>query len=326
MKRDDEATMNELLARVVRKTVEADGVCSFELAAAAGAELPAFTAGAHIDVHLAPGLVRQYSLCNDPAERHRWRIAVLREPASRGGSIGMHERIATGDTLHVSAPRNLFKLHPAGPGLLLAGGIGITPLLAMAQALHREGREFALHYCARSATRMAFRSEIQAAAFASHVSFHADDGEAAQRLDIEAVLRRVTSDTHLYVCGPGGFMAHVLSHAQRLGWPDDRLHREYFAAGALDTATDGVFELQLARSGKRCTVPADKTVLEVLLAQGVDVPSSCEAGVCGTCLTRVLAGTPEHRDSFLTDDERRANDQFTPCCSRSHTPMLVLDL
>ena len=318
--------MDGLLVQVVKKRAEAEGICSFELAAPAGQALPRFRAGAHIDVHVGPGLVRQYSLCNDPAESHRWRIAVLREPASRGGSVGMHERLAVGTTVRVSAPRNLFSLAPAGPSLLMAGGIGVTPILSMAKALCREGRAFEMHYCARSARRMAFRSEIEAAPFARQVRFHLDDGPAAQKLDMEAALQSAAPGTQLYVCGPGGFMEHVLGTARRLGWPEERLHREYFAAGPVDTSADGAFELHLARQDRRCRVPADRTVLEVLLAEGIDVPSSCEAGVCGTCLTRVLEGTPDHRDTFLTDEERRANDQFTPCCSRSRTPVLVLDL
>jgi vanillate O-demethylase ferredoxin subunit len=319
--------MTELLVQVVNKTTEAEGICSFELAARPGHVLPRFAAGAHIDVQAAPGVVRQYSLCNDPAEDHRWRIAVLREPASRGGSSGMHERVQVGDSVRVSAPRNLFGLVPdAGRSLLMAGGIGVTPLLAMARALHRGGQPFEMHYCARSASRMAFRRELESAPFASQVQFHADDGDAAQKFDAEAVLRDAAPDTHLYVCGPNGFMAHVLDMGRRLGWPEQRLHREYFAAGPVDTSADGAFDIRLARSGRQFHVVADKTVLEVLLAEGVDVPSSCESGVCGTCLTRVLAGTPDHRDSFQTDEERLANDHFTPCCSRSLTPLLVLDL
>jgi vanillate O-demethylase ferredoxin subunit len=318
--------MNELSVQVVKKTMEAEGICSFELAALPGQALPDFAPGAHIDVHLAQGLVRQYSLCGDPAERQLWRIAVLREPASRGGSAAMHDQVAVGDRLRVSAPRNLFALCPAGPSLLLAGGIGVTPLLSMARALHRQGRPFAMHYGARSAARMAFRAEISAAPYTNQVRCHVDDGDAAQRLDVDAVLRNAAADTHLYVCGPGGFMAHVLDTARRLAWPEERLHREYFAAAEVDSTADRVFEVQLVRSGKRCSVAAGQTVLDALLAMGIDVPSSCEAGVCGTCLTRVLEGTPDHRDSFLTDAERRANDQFTPCCSRSLTPVLVLDL
>lgn len=318
--------MSQLSLQVMTKNPEAEGICSFELASPLGQELPDFSAGAHIDVHVGAGLIRQYSLCGDPAERHRWRIAVLREPSSRGGSSGLHERLNVGDTLRVSAPRNLFELFPTGPSLLLAGGIGITPLLSMARALHRGGRPFEMHYCARSASRMAFRREIEAAAFASQVRFHADDGAASQKLDLDTLLGHATADTHLYVCGPGGFMDHVLAGARRHGWPEHRLHREYFAAAPVDTSVDTAFEVHLARQRTRCSVPAGKTVLEVLLAAGVDVPSSCEAGVCGTCATRVLEGIPEHRDSFLTDEERRANDQFTPCCSRSRTPVLVLDL
>ena len=318
--------MNELNVKVLAKTEEAEGICSFELAALPGETLPPFEAGAHIDVHVAPGLVRQYSLCNDPTETQRWRIAVLHEPASRGGSAGMHSLVNAGDTLRISTPRNLFGLAPRGPSLLMAGGIGITPLLAMAQVLHREGRSFHLHCCARTASRLAFRRWIMDAPFARHASFHLDDGDAAQKLDAEAVLRDAAPNTHLYVCGPGGFMDHVLGTARRLGWPEERLHREYFAAGPVDASADQAFDIALARQGKRFSIPAGKSVLEVLLAAGVDIPSSCEAGVCGTCLTRVLDGTPDHRDSFLTDEERRANDQFTPCCSRSRSPVLVLDL
>jgi len=318
--------MSELTLRIVAKTEEAEGICSFELAAAVGGELPRFTAGAHIDLHLGAGLVRQYSLCGDPAEAQRWRIAVLREPASRGGSRTMHEGLQPGDTVQASAPRNLFSLADEGHSLLLAGGIGITPLWAMAQVLHRAGRPFDLHYGARTAARMAFRPQIAEAPFARRVHTHVDDGPAAQRLDVEAVLKQAPAGSHLYVCGPGGFMDHVLGTARRLQWPEARLHREYFAAAPLDAAAGSAFELHLARSGQRCSVPADKTALEVLLAAGIAVPSSCEAGVCGTCLTRVLSGTPEHRDSYLTDDEHRANDQFTPCCSRARSAVLVLDL
>jgi vanillate O-demethylase ferredoxin subunit len=317
--------MNELSVNVLRRTEEAEGIFSFELAAQPGQELPGFTAGAHIDVHVAPGVVRQYSLCNDPVA-HCWRIAVLREPSSRGGSSGMHEGVKPGDTLRVSAPRNLFGLVPARRSLLLAGGIGVTPILAMAQALHRDDQDFEMHYCARSGSRMAFRGEIESAPFAAKVQFHVDDGEEAQKFNAESVLAGPAQDVHLYVCGPSGFMDHVLATARRLGWPEAQLHREYFAAAAVDASGDQEFEVRLARSGLTCQIPPGKTVLEVLLDRGIEVPSSCESGVCGTCLTRVLDGTPDHRDSFLTDDERAANDQFTPCCSRARTPVLVLDL
>lgn len=316
---------NELMVRVARRLEEAEGICSFELVPQDDDALPAFSAGAHIDVHVAPGLIRQYSLSNDPSERNRYRIAVLREPASRGGSAGMHERVQPGDVLRVSSPRNHFPLAEAPRSLLLAGGIGVTPILAMARALHAQGRPFEMHYCGRSARRMAFIDEIESAGFASSVTLHADD-VPEQKFDTQRVLADLSEGTHLYVCGPTGFMDHVLETAMLQGWPKAQLHREYFAGVATASATDSSFDVRVASTGLSCQVPAGKTVIEVLAAHGVEVPTSCEAGVCGTCLTRVLEGTPDHRDSFLTDAERAANDQFTPCCSRARSPLLVLDL
>lgn len=316
---------NELMVRVARRVEEADGICSFELVPVDADVLPAFSAGAHIDVHVAPSLIRQYSLSNDPSERNRYRIAVLREAQSRGGSAGMHERVQPGDLLRVSSPRNHFPLAEAPRSLLLAGGIGVTPILAMARALHAHDRPFEMHYCGRSASRMAFLDEIGAAGFASRVALHADD-TPEQKFDAQRVLANPSDGTHLYVCGPSGFMDHVLETARRQGWPEEQLHREYFAGVDTASATDESFEVRVASTGLSCRVPAGKTVIEVLAAHGVEVPTSCEAGVCGTCLTRVLEGTPDHRDTFLTDSERAANDQFTPCCSRALSPLLVLDL
>lgn len=318
--------MNEMKVRVDRRVNEAEGICGFELVPEQGVALPAFTAGAHIDVHVAPGLIRQYSLCNDPAETTRYRIAVLHETASRGGSVGMHERVKVGDVLKVSAPRNHFPLVPAKRSLLLAGGIGVTPILAMAQTLHAAGNAFDMHYCGRSASRMAFLEQLRQSPFAAQVHVHTDDGVPEQRFDAARVLAQPSGDTHLYVCGPAGFMNHVLETAQRLGWPDARLHREYFAGAATALDSDAGFEIRVASTGLTCQVPAGKSVIDVLLTHGVEVPVSCESGVCGTCLTRVLDGRPDHRDTFLTDAERAANDQFTPCCSRALSPLLVLDL
>lgn len=320
------SNMNQLTVTVANKTLEAQGIASFELRRADGQPLPPFTAGAHIDVQLGPGLVRQYSLCNAPGERHRYQIAVLREPQSRGGSAAMHERIAVGDLLQISEPRNHFALVPAQCSLLLAGGIGITPILCMAEALSQAGADFEMHYCSRELERMAFKARIEGAAFAERVQFHFDAGPEAQKLAADRLLAQQPAGTHLYVCGPAGFIAHVLDQARRCGWPEDQLHREFFAAAPTEPQADAAFELRLARSGRTCQVPADKSALEVLLAHGIDVPMSCESGVCGTCLTRVLEGLPEHRDVYLTDAERARNDQFTPCCSRARSPLLVLDL
>ncbi|AHL74357.1 Vanillate O-demethylase oxidoreductase [Stutzerimonas stutzeri] len=312
---------------VSKKCSVAEGICSFELIGVEG-PLPAFEPGAHIDVHVAPGVIRQYSLCNDPAESHRYVIGVLNEPASRGGSRGLHEGIKVGDRLHIGEPRNLFALDPtATRHLLFAGGIGVTPILSMAWRLHAMGAEFEMHYCSRSKTHAAFVDAIEAAPFADRVQFHFDNEPAQQKLDAKAVLSEAAAGTHVYVCGPSGFMDHVLDTARQQGWADGVLHREYFVAPtATDTGTDKPFELELKRSGLVVQVPAELTALQVLEAAGVAVESSCEQGICGACLTPVLEGEPEHRDQFLTDAERARNDQFTPCCSRAQSARLVLDL
>jgi vanillate O-demethylase ferredoxin subunit len=317
--------MSTIQVRVASKTREAEAICSYELVREDGAPLPPFEAGAHIDVHLPGRLVRQYSLCNAPGETHRYLIGVLRDADSRGGSQAMHDHIEPGSILQISAPKNHFPLVEAGRTLLLAGGIGITPILAMAEVLASRGAAFELHYYARSAQGAAFKERIGAAPFAGQVQFHYDD-DPTRRLDLAGLLAAPALDTHLYVCGPQGFIQHVLDRARALGWPAAQLHVEYFSAAAVDTGGDRAFEVRLASSGKVVGVAAGQTVIKALAAQGVDIPYSCEEGVCGTCLTRVLAGVPEHRDLYLSEEEQAANDQFTPCCSRAKTPVLVLDL
>jgi vanillate monooxygenase ferredoxin subunit len=320
-----------LQVRVERKQLEAEDICSYELVSADGAPLPPFAAGAHIDVHLGAGagLVRQYSLCNPPHERHRYVIGVLRDPASRGGSRAMHEEVRAGATLQISAPKNHFALAEAPYSLLLAGGIGVTPILAMAEALSAQDAAFDMHYCTRSPGRTAFRERIAAAPYAPQVHFHYDSGEAAQKLDLPALLAQLDRSARIYLCGPAGFIDHVKASATAAGWPHDRLHLEYFGAPAADAdaaAGDQPFEVQLASSGKVYAIAAGDTVLRVLSDAGVFIPASCEQGVCGTCLTRVLDGVPDHRDLYLDEAEQAANDQFTPCCSRSKTARLLLDL
>ncbi|MCC9004983.1 PDR/VanB family oxidoreductase [Pseudomonas putida] len=313
-------------AVVVSRNDEAQGICSFELAAADGSLLPPFSAGAHIDVHLPDGLVRQYSLCNHPEERHRYLIGVLNDPASRGGSRSLHEQVQAGARLRISAPRNLFPLaEGAQRSLLFAGGIGITPILCMAEHLSHSGHDFELHYCARSSERAAFVERIRNAPFADRLFVHFDE-QPETALDIAQVLGNPQEDVHLYVCGPGGFMQHVLASARGLDWQEANLHREYFAAAPVDASNDGSFSVQVGSTGQVFEVPADQTVVQVLEQHGIEIAMSCEQGICGTCLTRVLQGTPDHRDMFLTEEEQALNDQFTPCCSRSKTPLLVLDI
>ncbi|MBB5373080.1 vanillate O-demethylase ferredoxin subunit [Acidocella aromatica] len=313
-----------LTVQVMRRRVVADNIIALELRSAAGATLPAFSAGAHIDVMLPNGLMRQYSLLNDPVETHRYEIAILRDPNSRGGSLSAHADIREGTALNIGEPRNLFPLAPEGGALLFAGGIGVTPLLAMAHTLHRLGRAFALHYCTRTKSAAAFRDELRAGPFGGAMWFHTDDGPASQKLDAAAVLAAASPGTHIYVCGPAGFIAHIYATARAAGWAEDRLHSESFAA--TPAAPGGEFNLRLTKRGIVVPVRAEQSALDALLAVGVDLPVSCEQGICGTCVTRVLEGEPEHRDSFLTKAERARNNCFTPCVSRARTQELVLDL
>jgi vanillate O-demethylase ferredoxin subunit len=321
------STAPTLQVRVARKAVEAQDIVTLELVATNGQALPAFSAGSHVDVQLPNGITRQYSLCNDPQETHRYQIGVLRDAASRGGSAAVHDLLKEGDVLTISAPRNHFGLaHEAQKHLLLAGGIGVTPILCMAERLANTGADFAMHYATRAPERTAFRQRIAASAFASRVQFHYDNGDAAQKLDLQKLLSQPQAGTHLYVCGPKGFMDAVLGTARAAGWPEAQIHYEFFGAEVAKSDSDASFEIKLASSGRIVMVPKDQTAVQALAAAGVDIMISCEQGVCGTCLTRVLEGVPDHKDSYLTPEEQAANDQFTPCCSRSKTPVLVLDL
>ena len=289
-----------LSVRVAAKKAEAQDICSFELVEVSGRGLPAFSAGSHVDIHLGDGLTRQYSLCNDPAESHRYLIAVLRDPATRGGSLAMHDRVQVGDLLQISAPKNHFALaHDAQRHLLLAGGIGVTPILCMAERLAATGAEFEMHYCTRSRERTAFAGRIAAAPFAPRVQLHFDDGPAGQRFDIAARLATPEPGTHLYVCGPKGFMDAVLASARQQGWPESQLHWEFFAAEVASKATDESFEVQVASSGRVVVVPKNQTVVQALAVAGIEVPTSCEQGGCGTCITRVIEGIPDHKDLYL---------------------------
>jgi vanillate O-demethylase ferredoxin subunit len=318
--------MPQIAVKVLQKKQEAVDIASFELAKPDGSALPGFSAGSHIDVQVPGGLTRQYSLCNDAAENHRYRIAVLRDPNSRGGSAGMHDGVKEGDTLLISEPRNHFPLVHAQRTLLFAGGIGVTPLLAMAQRLANSNTDFTLHYCTRSVERTAFRDEIARSSFKDRVQFHFDDGDAAQKLDLQAALGQPQPGTHIYVCGPTGFIDFVVKTAEGMRWPKDQVHLEYFGAAPQDSSGDGAFQVKIASSGAVYDVPAHQSIVHALQEHGIEILVSCEQGVCGTCITRVLEGECDHRDLYFTDEEKAKNDQFTPCCSRAKTAVLVLDL
>ena len=314
-----------LQARVGAIVLEAEGIASFELRAADG-ELPAFTAGSHIDVHIAPGCVRQYSLCNDPAERHRYVVAVQREQGGRGGSRAMFDDLRIGQALTISRPRNFFPLaQDARRHLLLAGGIGVTPMMAMAAALAAGGADFFLHYCTREARRTAFHDRVAALAARGRAAVHHDGGDPAKGLDVAALLREPQPGTHVYCCGPTGFMEAV--RAASAHWPAGSIHFEYFAAPPGERpapARNEAFRVRLARTGRELDVPADKSIADVLIENDVFLETSCREGYCGTCLTRYLSGDPEHRDTVLDDADRK--EFILVCCSRARSPLLELDL
>lgn len=321
----------ELIDVIVRQpALQGGAVAVFTLEDAQGRALPAFDAGAHVDLHLPGGLVRPYSLCGNPAEHRHYRLGVLKDPASRGGSQAVHQHLLVdGARLAIGAPRNHFPLVEDAPhSVLVGGGIGLTPMLAMAWRLHALGASFELHYCVRSRAQAAFLDELAAAPWARRVTVHADDEGPAAALQPRAVLAAAPAGGHVYVCGPAGFMDWVLAEAAAAGLADAQRHREYFSApaSAAPASGDQPFEVTLRRSGKTVAVGATQTLLAALRGVGVAVTVSCEQGVCGTCACTVLDGEPEHRDAYLTDEERAANDQILVCCSRSRSPRLVLDL
>lgn len=319
-----------LVVRVTEKKSEATDILSFRLEDPFGRELPPFAAGAHVNVRVESDLVRQYSLCNRPTDTQHYRIAVLREPESRGGSVAMHDRVHEGDLLQISAPQNHFELHQGAspPRLLFAGGIGITPILAMAHTLQTAGEPYTLFYGVRSHDRAAFLKEMATTGILSNTQlFTSDDGpdsDFAQRLP--ELVTEPETDQEVYICGPHGFIEAIKEAFEARGWEPDHLRSEYFEAAEVDTSNDGSFVVEVASSGERYIIPAHQTVLEVLDQAGEFIPSSCEQGVCGTCITPVLEGIPDHRDMFMEDEEHAANDQFTPCCSRALSDKLVIDL
>ncbi|HEX2891575.1 PDR/VanB family oxidoreductase [Vineibacter terrae] len=312
---------NRIEVRVTTITWETDAIRRLEMRALGGA-LPPFTAGAHVDVHLPTGLSRSYSLLNAPEERHRYVIGVAREPDSRGGSRYLHESVLPGGRLVISAPRNLFALDEAAAhSVLIAGGIGVTPMLSMAKRLDRLGKSWQLHYCCRTRSMAAFLDEI--AAHGDRVDLRVDD-EHAGFLDIAALIRS-TADAHFYCCGPKPMLAAFNGAVAATGLPPARAHVEYFQP-VDDGPPPGGFQIELARSNRILTVPPGKSILETVQAAGIAATSSCEAGICGECQVTVLGGIPDHRDLVLSDAERAANTAMMICCSGAKSEKLVLDL
>lgn len=318
-----------LTLRVRSVAYEAEGILSFELADPAGGELPLVEAGAHLDVRVPGGLTRRYSLCDAPWERDHWRIAVLDAPNGRGGSRAMHQQVHPGQLLEVAGPHNFFPLaSSARRSLLLAGGIGITPVLSMVEQLRREGRDWQLHYCTQNPERTAFSRRLKDDVQAGRVVMHHDGGDPRQGLDIAELLAHHEPGTHLYYCGPAGFMKAV--QAASAHWPRDSVHFEFFGAepaspaGAQAVAGDEGGQVVLQRSGRTLHVQPEQTILQALRAAEVDCPSSCESGMCGTCAVAYLGGSPVHNDYVLSDEERART--VLVCCAKVGPEPLVLDL
>ncbi|HVZ45944.1 MAG TPA: PDR/VanB family oxidoreductase [Ramlibacter sp.] len=315
----------ELESRRVRVSAireAAIDILAFDLAPLDGRPLPAFPPGAHVDVHTPSGLVRQYSLCGDPAAAAgTWRIAVKKESQGRGGSLSMHEAVRAGTMLGVTGPRNHFPLAAdASEHLLIAGGVGITPMHAMAQALAARGAAWKLHYCARSREHAAFLDELTLLG-GSRVVPHFG---LSPTLDVTGLLRARAVGTHVYCCGPQGLMKAVEAAASH--WNPAHVHFEWFVAAETDGSRNVPFEVELARRRMTLAVPEDKSILRVLCEHGVHVESACEQGICGTCETAVLQGDVEHRDKLLSREERAANRSMMVCVSRAKSPKIVLDL
>jgi vanillate O-demethylase ferredoxin subunit len=304
---------------------ETPAVRALELRTINGAELPAFDAGAHVDVYLPNDIIRQYSIWSDPSDRTRYGIAVLKLPDSRGGSAAVHA-LQLGAQIMIAPPRNTFGLVEDAPAsLLIAGGIGVTPMIAMASRLAKLQRPFTVHYCARRREDAAFVPQLQALTPEGSLILHFSDEPHPGRFHARAVLAAAPPEAHIYVCGPARLIESVLAAGRELGWSEDRLHSELFKAAG-PGADSQAFDMHLIRSGQVVHVSAQQTALDVLAAHGIGIPSSCGQGICGTCVTKVLDGVPDHRDRYLTPAEHDSGTVFTPCCSRARTPILVLDL
>jgi ferredoxin-NADP reductase len=312
----------DLTLRVDARTTGAEGVVVLDLCDPAGADLPAWAPGAHVDLRLPDGLTRQYSLCGDPADRSRWRIAVLREPESRGGSAHVHDALLEGAVVEVRGPRNHFPLVPAPRYVFVAGGIGITPILPMIDAADAAGAEWELHYGGRSRRSMAFLQSLEEAT-GQRVTLHPQDEVGL--IDLESLLGTPRPGTLVYCCGPEPLLVAVEQRCA--AWPEGSLHVERFAPKDVgEPVLTGAFEVELALSGLSLTVPPEKSVLQVVEEAGIDVLSSCTEGTCGTCETTVLSGEVDHRDSLLTPAEQAVNDTMFICVSRAACPRLVLEL
>ncbi|MGQ2992953.1 2Fe-2S iron-sulfur cluster-binding protein [Variovorax sp.] len=312
-----------LSVEVAGKRTVAQDIVEFRLRSPRRGPLPSATAGSHLDVHLPNGQIRQYSVCGQDDEGYT--IAVKREADSRGGSIALHESVQAGMQLEIGLPKNNFRLDPRiEHAVLIAGGIGITPILAMARDLAARGKRPALHYFCRSAEHAAYRAELEALLGANlhlHLGLSPQQTEDRMRQALQA-----GGDAHAFACGPAPLMQCIERVATELHWPAERVHFEYFRRTTPVEATGPAFTVELARSGRRVQVASDTTIVEALRAIDIHLDTSCEQGVCGTCLCTVIEGEPDHRDQYLSAGEKASGMQMLPCVSRSRSATLVLDL
>jgi phthalate 4,5-dioxygenase reductase subunit len=308
--------------RVTRNEPIADGINLFEFRDGNGAALPQFSAGAHIAIQVPNGMLRKYSLCNDPAERDRYCVAVKRETNGRGGSIHLIDNVKVGDTLQVAPPVNDFGLpQRAQHFLFIAGGIGVTPMMAMVRELQAQRKHFRLFYLSRSPETTAFRDELSAPDLRGHVVIHYDQGDPSRSLDLKPILAERQNREHLYCCGPRPLMEAVRAMTDH--WSPTAVHFEAFSEAETHKATDRPFKLRLTQSGQVLEVPVTKTILEVLRDNGLEVPSSCETGTCGTCRTKLVAGVADHRDLVLAEHEKA--DTIMICVSRAKTDEIAIE-
>lgn len=315
----------ELMVSALR--INGDDNLDIELIDPAGADLPPFTPGAHIDIRTPGGQLRQYSLCGRPENRRSYTICVRKDDASRGGSRSLHDGLRIRARVDVGGPRNLFELPEARRYILFSAGIGITPILTMARALATRGADFEMHHYERSARRVAFHDELTGA-LANAAALHLGEAGARFRDTAPACIGAPDPDAVVLACGPNGFLDLLGERLRVAGWAPEQFHAERFRpeASAAAVGEDGAFEVRIASTGDCFAVGPGESIANVLLAHGVAVELSCEAGMCGACVTRILEGVPDHRDIVLSAAEHEAGDQLTICCSRAKSAVLVLDL
>ncbi|WP_174509212.1 PDR/VanB family oxidoreductase [Klebsiella oxytoca] len=317
------------LIPVLVKEISPNGLgnLSLTLIPEAGKIFPEYSAGAHIDI-IIPGIgPRQYSLCGMSGHRECYEVCVKLSDLSSGGSHYLHHALKAGDRLSVSRPRNHFPLPAAGRYLLLAGGIGMTPLLAMAEELAQQQIDFELHYYVSTSRHVAFSTRLAMLSMAGKIVIHSSDEGDSLRHHPPTCLTLPDDDTAVIACGPDGFIQRLQDIMKIYAWPISQLSFERFTPASLNSGVENnSFYIELASTGERMLVAAEHTIAEVLLHARVEVMLSCEQGICGSCITDVIDGIPEHRDSVLTAEEKAGNNQITLCCSRSKTPVLVLDL